>query len=315
MCFLNFSFAKLNKGRKMKTINNIELFNEKVDTSIALGTFDGVHLAHQAVINEAVNSEYTPAVFTFNQSPSGIINGEKIGAIATKETKAKLLENLGIKLLFCPDFLSVKDLSPEDFVKLLKEKLGAKKITCGFNFRFGLGGKGNPQILKQLCKKNKIELKVIPPILVGDEPVSSTRIRKYIENGELEKARELLGHNFSFEFEVTSGNHLGSTWDIPTINQVFPNNFIVPKKGVYASKTIIDGKEYKSITNIGLKPTVGSDNVSAETNIFDFSGDLYGAEITVVIYYFIRPERKFEDLEELKRAILNDIDYVKNMIY
>lgn len=299
----------------MKVISNIEMYNEKEYTSIALGTFDGVHLAHAAVIKQAVDSEYTPAVFTFNQSPSGIINGEKVSAISTKLTKQRLIEDLGIKLFFCPSFLDFRDVSAENFVKMLSEKLCAKKITCGFNFRFGAHAKGNPQLLKELCRQYEIELKVIPPVLCDDEPVSSTRIRKLIENGEIDKARELLGHEFSYEFSVTQGNHLGSTWDIPTINQVFPANFIVPKLGVYASKVIIDGKEYKSITNIGYKPTVGSDGISSETNIFDFEGDLYGKNITVILRFFIRPERKFEDIEELKRAIHNDIDYVKNMIY
>lgn len=299
----------------MEVINNIELYEGKVNTSIALGTFDGVHLAHTAVINEAVNSEYTPAIFTFNQSPSGVINGESVSAIATKETKEKLVEKLGVKLFFCPPFLKFKDITAEDFVKILCEKLGAKKITCGFNFRFGSGAKGNPQLLKELCKPYGTKVKVIAPVLINERPVSSTRIRKYIKNGELEKARELLGHDFSYELDVVKGNNLGSTWDIPTINQVFPTNFIVPKLGVYASKTIIDGKEYKSITNVGYKPTIGSDSVSSETNIFDYCGDLYDEKVEVILKFFIREERKFEDVEELKRAICNDIEYVKNMIY
>lgn len=299
----------------MQVIKSIEMYTSTEETSIALGTFDGVHIAHAAVIKEAVNSEYVPAVFTFNQSPSGVINGEKVSSLATAATKEKLISDFGVKLFFCPSFLDFKDMSAEDFVKILKEKLHAKKIICGFNFRFGAGAKGNPQVLKELCKSFDIELKVIAPVICEGAPVSSTRIRAHIENGELDKARELLGHDFSYEFEVTEGNHLGATWDIPTINQVFPNNFIQPKHGVYASKTIIDGEEYKSITNVGYKPTIGSDSVSSETNIFDFTGDLYNKSVTVVLKFFIRPERKFEDIQELKRAIHNDIDYVKNMIY
>ena len=170
-------------------------------------------------------------------------------------------------------------------------------------------------MLKEICKSYGVKVSVIPPVLIGESPVSSTRIRRLIENGELAEARELLGHDFFYDFPVTNGNHLGSSWDIPTINQVFPINFIVPKLGVYASKVIIDGKEYKSITNIGYKPTIGSNELSSETNIFDFDGDLYGKNVTVALKFFIRPERKFNDIDELKRAINNDIDYVKNMIY
>ena len=299
----------------MEVINDIEMYSGKIEISIALGTFDGVHLAHSAVIKEAVDSEYTPAVFAFLQSPSGVIKGEKVAAVTTKELKQKLVENLGVKLFFCPSFLEFKDLTAEDFVKLLCEKLCAKKITCGFNFRFGAGAKGNPQMLKEICKSYGVKVSVIPPVLIGESPVSSTRIRRLIENGELAEARELLGHDFFYDFPVTNGNHLGSSWDIPTINQVFPVNFIVPKLGFYASKVIIDGKEYKSITNIGYKPTIGSNELSSETNIFDFDGDLYGKNVTVALKFFIRPERKFNDIDELKRAINNDIDYVKNMIY
>ena len=290
----------------MEIVNNIELYDKKVNTSIALGTFDGVHLAHTAVINEALNSEFTPAVFTFSQSPSGVINGGKVNALATKETKLRLLEKAGVEIVFCPSFLDFMQMSAEDFVKMLFEKLGAKKIVCGFNFKFGAGAKGNPQLLKEMCKQYSVELKVVPPVINENLPISSTRIRGYIENGELSKARELLGHDFSYEFEVTNGNHLGTTWDIPTINQVFPSNFIIPKFGVYASKVIIDDKEYKSITNVGIKPTIGSKDICSETNIFDFTGDLYGQKVTVILKFFIRPERKFEDVEELKRAINNE---------
>lgn len=299
----------------MRVINDIDLFDEKISTSIALGTFDGVHLAHSAVIKEAVNSEYTPAVFTFNQSPGGILSGNSVPMITTKSVKQKLISDLGVEYYFSVDFLKVKDMSTQEFVFMLKDKLGVKKITCGFNFKFGMGGKGNAQVLKELCKKFDIELKVIPPILIDDEPVSSTRIRSLIENGEILRAKELLGHYFYYEAEVESGNHIGTQLGVPTVNQKFPINFIIPKNGVYASKVIVDSKEYKGITNIGLKPTIGSDFVSSETNIFDFSGDLYNKKVLVIPIFYIRNERKFEDTDELKRAILNDIEYVKNMIF
>lgn len=299
----------------MRVINDIDLFDEKISTSIALGTFDGVHLAHSAVIKEAVNSEYTPAVFTFNQSPGGILSGNSVPMITTKSVKQKLISDLGVEYYFSVDFLKVKDMSTQEFVFMLKDKLGVKKITCGFNFKFGMGGKGNAQVLKELCKKFDIELKVIPPILIDDEPVSSTRIRSFIENGEILRAKELLGHYFYYEAEVESGNHIGTQLGVPTVNQKFPINFIIPKNGVYASKVIVDSKEYKGITNIGLKPTIGSDFVSSETNIFDFSGDLYNKKVLVIPIFYIRNERKFEDTDELKRAILNDIEYVKNMIF
>lgn len=299
----------------MKVINDIDLFDEEISTSVALGTFDGVHLAHTAVIKEAVNSEFTPAVFTFNQSPSGILSGSRVPMITTKSVKHKIIADLGIKYCFSVDFLKIKDMTAQEFVFMLKDKLGVKKISCGFNFKFGMDGKGNAQVLKELCKKFDIELKVIPPILVDEEPVSSTRIRSLIENGETLKARELLGRPFYYEASVESGNHLGTQLGVPTVNQKFPLNSIIPKKGVYASKVIVDSKEYKGITNIGIKPTIGSDFVTSETNIFDFSGDLYNKTVEIIPIFYIRDERKFEDTDELKRAILNDIEYVKNMIY
>ena len=299
----------------MEIVNNIESYEPKENTSIALGTFDGVHLAHRQVIMNAVNSEYKSAVFTFAQSPSGIINGEAVAMLTTKTVKEQIMEGLGVELFICPDFLNIKDMLPNEFILMLKEKFNAKEIICGFNFKFGKNGAGNANILKQLCKENDITLTVVPPIMIGDEPVSSTRIRTLIENGEIPAANDLLGYAFSFEFPVIEGNHLGSTWNIPTINQKFPVTFIVPKKGVYASKVKIDGKTYKSISNIGLKPTVGSDGVSAETFVFDYEGDLYGKRILVSVYNFIREERKFEDVNELQMAINKDINFVKTLDY
>lgn len=299
----------------MEVINNIEMYDKTDELSIALGSFDGIHLAHTKVLEEAVNSEYLPAVFTFSQVPSGIVNGEPVKKILTKSLKIKKLSDKGIKIVFSPSFLDFKDMSAKDFVDMLAIKLNVKKITCGFNFRFGAGAKGNPQLLKELCKEYGIKLTVIPPVLVDGEIVSSTRIRGLIEAGELEKTRTLLGGDFAYDFEVVSGNQIGSSWEIPTINQIFDTNFCIPKYGVYASKTIIDGKEYKSITNIGIKPTIGSNEVSSETNIFEFDGDLYGRNVKVILKFFIRDERRFEDVDELKRAINKDIEYVKNMVY
>ncbi len=300
----------------MEIINDIEYTGELEPTTIALGTFDGVHIAHQAVISTAVESEFTPAVFTFNRIPAGVISGRNIGELSTISIKQQLIADMGVKYYISPDFLSVKDMSPRDFVLMLKEKFNAHRIVCGYDFRFGKDASGAPMHLKQLCREFKMKFSVVTPRILEDfTPISSTLIRHLISSGEIVKARELLGHDFSYDFVVEQGNHLGTKLSAPTINQIFPINFVKPRFGVYASKTEIDGKVYKSVTNVGIKPTVGENEPMSETHIFDYSGDLYQKKVKVSLYFFIREERKFENLEELSLAISNDVKYVKDMIY
>lgn len=274
------------------------------NTSIALGCFDGLHIGHQSVIAPTIDNEHESCVFSFSDDVSSKSNAKHL---MTFEDKCVLLEKMGVNSLVIPKFESVCRLSPQEFFKeILIKKLGAKLIICGENYRFGRYAAGTSKLMQSLCAEHGIECKVISPVMLDGEPVSSSRIRQKLIEGNAADAEKMLGRPLSYNFEVVSGRMLGRTLGTPTINQYFPDSFIIPKYGVYASVSKIDGKYYHSVTNIGVKPTVGSEMPLSETWIPDFSGNLYGRHIRVCIIEFMRGEQKFCSIEELKSAILND---------
>lgn len=300
----------------MLIISKLNEYTASSPTSIALGRFDGMHIGHQKVIKAAVEYEHAlPAVFTFEQSPHGVLTGEMVYSLQTLSGRRKSIEQLGVQLYICPNFNEVRDMLPEEFVLMLKEKLNVRHISCGFNFTFGKYGKGNAAVLKEICAKYDIALTVCAPIESNGEPVSSSAVRQYIENGDMQRASELLGYRFYMDFPVLSGDKRGRTLDFPTINQKIPHTFIHPKYGVYETKTLVNGKWYKSVSNVGVRPTVGSDYPRVETFILGFSGDLYGEAVKVEFYKYMRPEQHFDNLDGLQSAIANDANTALTDIY
>lgn len=287
---------------------------ESCDTlkrSIALGSFDGVHIAHKEVILSAVNyakeNDCISAVVTFRQPPA-LILGQSFSLISQNELKEKYIEELGVDELIYIDFnREFCSLSPTDFFKILKAHLDAVSLSCGFNYRFGSKKSGDSKLLQKLCKENRINFSCSPPILFEDEAVSSTRIRKLIEQGDISKANLLLGHPFGIKNTVVDGQHLGRKLRFPTANQSLPKNCVVPRFGVYITRAEIDGKIYNSVSNIGNRPTVDGSKVLCETNIFGFSGNIYGKEIKVEFHEFLRDEEKFSSVDDLKNNVYSDI--------
>lgn len=291
-------------------LKSIEISDK--ETSVALGCFDGLHLGHKSVILKTIDyallNNLCPTIFTFSGIPeTKNINKESL-MILTKEDKIKLLEAWGIKRIYIIDFKNVMNFSPEDFVKdILKNRLKAKRVFCGFNYRFGKGGIGDTSDLIRLCNLNKIGVNIVEPVKVDGKTVSSTIIRENIKSGNLANVRKMLGRYFSFEFTVVEGKKLGKKIGIPTLNQLFPKDFIIPKFGVYSSITYINGKKYRSVTNIGVNPTTGDGFPKSETWVMDYKGkDFYGENIRVELVDYIREEKKFNSLGELKQAILSD---------
>lgn len=285
----------------------IDLKNSK--TAVALGNFDGLHRGHTAVIFNAVKQKvngFLPCVLIFDEHPQQILNGKTPGQLLSYSQFELITSEIGCDI-FHISFNDVKNMSPEEFVKeILIGKLNAGFISCGFNYRFGKNGVGDTQILSELCRKYSIGLSVAEAVEYEGESISSTRIRKEIENGNIGKANEMLGRNFVYDFEVVNGDHRGRTLGFPTINQFFTDNFVVPGYGVYASKAYADGKWYPSVTNIGIRPTIGNSNPRSETSILGFSGDLYGTRTPVALLSYLRPEIKFDSLEELRLQIKKD---------
>lgn len=281
-------------------------------TAIALGVFDGVHKGHQAVIGCAVSYKdkgLSPAVFTFKSKTVTSKFKGQLEVLISDELKTEKLENLGVEYIYSPDFDTLKELSADEFVsKILIEKLNAQVVVCGENFHFGKGGKSGSNELSQMCRSHGILAIVVPFTCFHSKPVSSTLIRESLKAGDIETANEMLGYDYHFRHEVIRGNQIGKTIDFPTINQKLDVGQVVPKYGVYVSVTTIDDAEYLSITNIGIKPTIGGETSPlAETFIINYSGDLYGQLVTVYLKHFIRPEKKFSGLEELKNQLALDL--------
>lgn len=293
----------------------MQIFNDLLPTSeysaVALGFFDGIHQGHKAVIKEAVKCKkdgLSPVVLTFLQSPHGVISGKMPENLESLDHKKKILEELGVENLYCIDFNSIKELYPRDFIeKVLFNTLKAKKVFCGFNYHFGKGGKGNSDTLVDLCKEFHIKTEIIPPVVIDSQVVSSTRIRNLLKEGNVKEANRLLGYDFGLKAQIIHGNHIGKGLGFPTINQPAEEGVILPRFGVYASCVKVDGKLYCGVTNVGVKPTIGEYKPLYETWMPKYDGeDIYGKTVTVVLKDFIRPEKKFENLEELKNTVLKN---------
>lgn len=271
------------------------------NTAIAFGTFDGLHLGHKAVINNVLISGYKPLALSFSVPPK-FADGYSGKLLMTRETKSLELKKLGTEPVLL-DFNYVKDLSPEEFLDKVLIKYSPKLISVGFDFRFGKGAVGDIESLKIYCNEHNIDLKVSKPVTVQNTVVSSSKIRKLVKLGDITAANGMLGYPFFFSQKVVKGDQRGRTIGFPTINQNYPAEMVCPKLGVYAGYTEIDGLVYKTVTNIGFRPTFKTDKVTAETYILNYSGDIYNKNIRINLLKFLREEKKFNSLDELKNAI------------
>ena len=281
-------------------------------TAVALGRFDGVHTAHRKVICAAAKEKgLSPTVFTFCDNPGKTSHA----LLSTEEEKQALISACGIEILVNATFASVKDMSAEEFVRdVLCKNLGAKSIFCGYNYRFGKGAQADVETLRKLCATHGISVTCTDEFITKGMSVSSTTIRNLLSEGNVKSASELLGRNYTLSGEVIHGNALGRTIQIPTLNIEPRKEKQLPLFGVYATRTAIDGKTYKSITNIGIKPTVGSDTPTVETYLLEAQGDFYCKSAKVELVEFLRKEQKFSSLEELKSAIAKDIEKAQQIL-
>ncbi|MDL2232616.1 riboflavin biosynthesis protein RibF [Ruminococcaceae bacterium OttesenSCG-928-L11] len=293
----------------MRVFATLDMEFPRESTCVALGLFDGLHPGHMQVIRAAVEKarELRKVSCVFTYTVSGALPGNKVQGRLLSDTRFyRILEELGVECVIRPDFSEFCDLEPERFAEeFLRGRMGACHVACGEDFRFGKGAAGTVDTLRRQFG-GADSLTVLPMVRQDGGTVSSSRIREFIQAGEIETANAMLGRRFAIDFEVVHGRALGRTLGSPTINQPFPADFVVPRFGVYATLTHWDGREYVSVTNVGVKPTVGSDHVLAETYIHGFSGDLYSMAVDVEFLRFIRPEQKFAGVEELREQILRD---------
>lgn len=279
------------------------------NTAVALGFFDGLHLGHRAVIEKVTaQSGLIPTVVTFNSGFLRYKSGDAAKALLSDSRKAKMLDKMGVKAFCMLEFKYIKDLTPEEFVKrILIDRLGAKAVSCGYNFHFGKNAQGNADTLREEGKKYGLEIFVAEKVTVDSIDVSSTVIKNLLSDGGVDKANKLLGYDYTMKREVCHGKEIGRIINFPTINQRFVKERFLPKRGVYASVAEVEGKKYMAVTNIGINPTVADENdITAETNIIGYNGDLYGKAIPVSLVEYIREEKKFDNIKALAGQIEHD---------
>ena len=290
---------------------------EKQRRVIALGFFDGVHLGHGALLRrvaEAAGAEKAlPCAFTFDQSPAAALTGQAVPLLTGIEDRRRLMETLyGIRELIVAPFSLMRDMDWRDFVTdYLQKELGVVHVVAGHDFRFGRGGEGSPQRLAELCNRLGIGCDIIPKVEVDGITVSSTHIRALVTGGKLEEAARFLGHPHILSGPVVHGSELGRTLGTPTANLLVPDGIIAPAFGVYASRVLLpDGEARQAVTNVGVRPTVnrGEAGVTVEPWILDYQGDLYGKTICLELYKRLRPERKFDSVDGLRAAILQNAE-------
>lgn len=281
---------------------------------VGLGNFDGLHIGHQKLITDLITLAKkvggTPAVFTFHPHPLTVLKPEKSPPLLlSQKAKQNLFAKLGVEVLLqIPFDLDFAKISPENFVKtVLHEEIGACGVVVGYNYTFGRHGLGTPSLLEELSALYGFEVRVIPPISIEGQPVSSTLIRGLLANGEVTRAAKYLGYYPFVEGQVVTGAKRGRNLGFPTANLDIDHTLLVPANGVYLTKVHIDGESYFGVTNIGVKPTFNTNNRNIEVHLLDFYKDLYGTHLKVSFTRRLRQEKKFASPSELVKQIERDV--------
>ena len=293
------------------------------NTIYALGFFDGVHLGHQALLSacreQAKAHGCSAGVVTFGAHPDTLVRGSTPRLINSPKDRERLLrQRYQMEILVTLPFdAAMRSMPWEHFLDMLRRHYDAAGFVCGADFRFGHMGAGNARALQEYCNRENLPCAVVPDQTLDGVRVSSTYIRAQLETGDMATAVKFLGHPHILSGTVVHGKALGRKLGIPTANLQLPEGLAIPKFGVYACSCLVDGKRYPAVTNIGTRPTVAGSGITVEPWILDYSGDLYGREITLEFHYFLRPEMKFPTLEALKEEIHRNAEetraYLKRM--
>lgn len=278
---------------------------------IALGFFDGVHTGHGALLRKvaekAAHLQAVPTAFTFDRQPAAAITGTNVPLLSSAEDRIWLMKTYyGIQEVVVANFESMMRMDWQDFItEYLVRDLGVVHVVAGHDFHFGYMGKGNPQRLKEKCEELGVGCDIIGKIEEDGITISSTYIRTLVAQGEMERARQFLGHPHILSDRVAHGKKLGSTLGFPTVNLRVPDRVIVPAYGVYATKVYFQDQCYMAVTNVGVRPTVEDNDgrVTVEGFILDFDGNLYGEQVRMEFYHRLRGEKKFPSLQALAEEV------------
>jgi len=304
----------------VKIYHSIEEFQKVKNAVVTTGTFDGVHIGHQKIIKrlrqvaDEIGGE--TVLLTFFPHPRMVLFSDNdLKLINTKNEKIALLEKEGIDhLIIHPFSREFSRLSSVEFVRdILVNKIGTSRLVIGYNHHFGRNREGSFEHLKEYGPVYGFQVEEIPAQDVEEIKVSSTKIRKALDEGNVKTAKEYLTHDFTLTGIVVKGNHLGHELGFPTANiKVMDSHKLIPANGVYAVRVLVHGKEYKGMLNIGVRPTVDGTEKTIEAHVIDFDEDIYGEEITVLFDDWIREEQKFDGLEALKEQLEKDKSAVLN---
>ena len=281
-------------------------------TAIALGNFDGVHLGHQNVIQPILNHALRSTVVTFNPHPRAYFSGEPCSLLTPLEEKISHLKTLGIQqLVLLPFNQELASLSPQAFVKeILIDRLQPRYISVGEDFRFGYKRRGNAEILRTIAQQFDVNVNIATLETNQKQRISSSRIREAIIEGKIELANELLGRFYTLNGVIVAGEQRGRTIGFPTANLEFPRDKLIPRYGVYAvqvtSSTVPIVSPHPAVMNIGMRPTVNGKQATIEIHLLNWTGNLYKHTLNVELKQFLRPEQKFNSLDELKDQITRD---------
>lgn len=297
----------------MRIITGTTSFDFHMNSAVAIGKFDGLHLGHQRILSEILAQKENgmqAVIFTFDPSPEIFFGMSPSQELSTRDEKRKLFEAAGIDVLVEFPFNAVTAATlPEKFViDILYRRLRARFVAAGSDLSYGARGKGDFRLLSRIAQELGFETKEVNKIVMDGHVISSTRIRSLVKKGRMEETARLLGRPYSITGRIVHGRKLGRRIGVPTLNQEPPTDKLLPPFGVYYSTVSVDGKQMRGMTNIGCKPTVSDESrITVETYLYDFTGDLYGEYADVSLLTYRRPERKFDSVETLRISMQEDI--------
>lgn len=297
-------------------MNPSEIFykHKEVNPSIVtIGTFDGIHKGHISLLTEMIKlaNDLIPIVISFNRSPKDVINKKDSKMILQLTDKKRMIEEIGIDKLITINFNSeIQELDCKDFIKILKDSLNMEVLTLGEDTLLGKDRKGYKNGLVETLNDFGVRLIPISNKKDKENKISSSQIKRSISKGNITKANSLLGRNFFINGKVIEGKKIGSKLGYPTANIQYNDDLIIPKDGIYKTETYVNGNTYLSATSIGNNPTFDGSEKTIETFIIDFKEDIYNKYIKVSFLKFIRDQKRFNDVESLKKHMSDDINYI-----